>query len=180
MKTTLNTTPERKKSGFTLIELMVAVAIIAVLIAISIVIGQGLRKKAERIACGENMKSLHTALHAYLMDHKHWPQVKAVSDDEEDYWQAWADTLKDYDLPDEVWMCPTHKRITKDEYLRYSSYHPMPFDRKSQFTPYKWKMPWVVEIGDNHGKGPLLIMHDGSIQEAEYSVDTPATTLPQR
>jgi len=168
------------RAGVTIIELLVGITILAVLVSMIIVVTKGLKEKAERIACGENMKNLHVALSAYLTDHQRWPQVTAETEDEEDYWQTWAEVFKEYDLPDNVWMCPTHKRKTKDEYLRYSSYHPMPFDGKSVFTPYKWKMPWVIEIGDNHGKGPLQIWHDGSISEAEYSMDKPATTIKKK
>ena len=79
-------------------------------------------------------------------------------------------------LPDKVWMCPTHKRATKEEFLRYSSYHPMTFDRGAM-TPYRWSnMPWVMEIGDNHGNGPLIIMPDGSVTTG-VSLEQPLTTL---
>ena len=169
-----------RPAGFTLVELLAVITIIAILASIAFVVNSGVRKKAERVQCGENLKSLHMALSAYLIDNKHWPQVAPNVDDEEVYWKQWALVLSDYDLPDKVWMCPTHKRVTKDEFLRYSSYLPMTFDRKSNMTPYRWSnMPWVLEIGDNHGNGPLMIMPDGSIQ-ASVSVEKPFTTMGNR
>jgi hypothetical protein len=150
-----------------------------VLASAAVLIASGIRKKAERVQCGENMKALHMALSAYLIDFKQWPQVGVV-DDEELYWQAWSSKLEKYDLPDKVWMCPTHMRATKDEFLRYSSYHPMPFDGTSIMSPRRWKnMPWILEIGDNHGKGPLMIMEDGSIQTAP-NIEKPFTTIDSR
>ena len=171
----------RTSLGFTLMELLAVITIIAILASIAFVINSGVRKKAERVQCCENLKSLHMALRSYLIDHKHWPQVNPeFGSQEESYWQQWAERLSDYALPDKVWMCPTHKRVTKDEFLRYSSYHPMTFDRKSIMTPHRWgNMPWVLEIGDNHGNGPLLIMADGRIQASE-SFEKPFTTLEKR
>lgn len=167
-------------AAFTLVELLAVITIIAILSSIAFVVHAGVRKKAEQVQCGENLKSLHMALSAYLIDHKHWPQVARGIEDEEQYWKDWALLLGDYDLPDKVWMCPTHKRVTKDEFLRFSSYAPITFDRKSIMTPHRWSnMPWVLEIGDNHGNGPLMIMADGSIQTS-VSVEKPFTTLPKR
>ena len=171
---------EEPRAAFTLMELLAVITIVAILASVAFVIGAGLRKKAERVQCGENLTALHMALGAYLVDHKRWPQNNAEVEDEERYWQIWAEKLEDYDLPDKVWMCPTHVRATKDEFLRYSSYHPMPFDGKSILTPHRWSnMPWVIEIGDNHGKGPLMIMPDGSIQET-VSLEKPFTTMDER
>lgn len=169
-----------RRAAFTLVELLAVIGIIAVLASVAFTLSLAVRKKAERVQCGENLKTLHTALSTYLYDNKRWPQV-AGGDDEEEYWQRWAAVLEPYKLPDKVWMCPTHKRVTKDELLQYSSYHPMPFDGISIHTPHKWKnMPWVMEIGDNHGDGALMVMPDGSIQTAEYNVDKPISTTPRR
>ncbi|MFT4546412.1 MAG: prepilin-type N-terminal cleavage/methylation domain-containing protein [Verrucomicrobiales bacterium] len=181
MKTQLSTRSKAKSSkrAFTLIELLAVITIIAILASVLFVVGKGVRRKAEQVQCGNNLKTLHIALGAYLQDNKRWPQV-AAGDDEEAYWQTWADVLEPYELPDKVWMCPSHMRATKDEFLRYSSYHPMPFDGKSAMTPYRWSnMPWVMEIGDNHGDGPLMIMPDGSIQ-AGVNIEKPLETLKGR
>lgn len=176
-------TPDRRqpqRAAFTLVELLAVLTIIAVLASVIFVLSMSVRKKAERVQCGENLKTLHMALSNYLTDHQRWPQVGKI-EDEEAYWQAWGEKLNDYNLPDSVWMCPTHKRVTKDEFLRFSSYHPMPFDGSSVYVPHFWpNMPWVMEIGDNHGKGPLMVMPDGSIQTAEYSVDKPFATTKKR
>ena len=168
-------------AGFTILEILAVIAVISILAAVAFGLSGAIRKKAERVQCGENLKSLHMALTSYLTDHKRWPQVDRDIEDEEQYWQAWVQILEPYDIPEKVWMCPTHERVTKDEFVRYSSYHPMPFDGVSIHTPHKWKnMPWVVEIGDNHGDGSLMIMPDGSIQTAEYNVDSPFSSLPRR
>ena len=184
MKQTLQQDHRRQgaTSAFTLLELLTVVTIIAVLASVVFALSSSIRKKAERVACGENLKTLHMALSTYLVDNKRWPQISTDSiQDEEEYWQAWVRALEPYKLPDKVWMCPTYKRATREELLRFSSYHPFPFDGKSIHTPYRWSnMPWVAEIGDNHGDGALLIMPDGSIQTAEYNIETPFTTLPKR
>lgn len=171
---------ESYKRAFTLIELLAIITIIAILASVIFVISMGVRKKAEQVQCGNNLKALHVALSAYLQDNGHWPQVNANVSDEEIYWKAWEATLKPYELPDKVWMCPTHRRVTEDDFFRYSSYHPMPFDANGPMTPYKWSnMPWVMEIGDNHGNGPLMIMPDGSIIPG-MSIEQPLQTLKSR
>ena len=169
------------RSAFTLIELLAMMTILAVLVGLGALAASGIRKRAERAACSKNMTSLHLALNTYLTDNKHWPQVTPEGDDEEQFWQAWKNVLLKYELPDKVWMCPTHRRVTHDEFLQYSSYLPTQFDRTSRLTPFKWHQPWVVEIGDNHGDGPLAIFADGSVQALEdLSLDEPKTSLKKR
>ncbi len=58
----------RKGRGFTLIELMIVIAIIGVLAAIAIPNFNSARKKARQKACVANIKMLENALEMYDMD----------------------------------------------------------------------------------------------------------------
>ena len=58
----------RKGHGFTLIELMIVIAIIGVLAAIAIPNFNSARKKARQKACVANIKMLENALEMYDMD----------------------------------------------------------------------------------------------------------------
>ena len=59
-----------KKKGFTLIELLVVIAIIAMLLAILMPALNKVKKIAQRVVCGTNLKGLGTALIVYANDYE--------------------------------------------------------------------------------------------------------------
>jgi len=58
-----------KKKGFTLIELLVVIAIIAMLMAILMPALSKVKKIAQRVVCGTNLKGLGTAQTVYANDY---------------------------------------------------------------------------------------------------------------
>ena len=73
--------------GFTILELLISVSIMAVLAAMVLALSDTIRRKAEQAACVGNMRSLFAALSAYNTDNGHFPQAPNSSD-EQVFWDC--------------------------------------------------------------------------------------------
>lgn len=60
---------KKKKKGFTLLELLVVLAILAILIAIAVPVYKGQKEKAAITAHNANVRVLETAVESYRQDH---------------------------------------------------------------------------------------------------------------
>ena len=66
-------TLKKKKKGFTLLELLVVLAILAILIAIAIPVYKNQKEKAAITAHNANVRVLETAVESYRQDHSELP-----------------------------------------------------------------------------------------------------------
>lgn len=154
------------RRGFTLIELVVVVALIGILTTLSAPTVMNLHKVASRAVCASHMRSLHCSFGAYLNDNEQWPQPpENASQDAEE--QFWMDAVAEYGAPESVWKCPalTHAIVNGTDGDGHKiHYAPTEFD-DNPMTPRRWAaMPWLIEIADGHGSGHLLIRADGAVK----------------
>ncbi len=152
----------------TLIELIVAIAIFLILIALIFKASPSLYGAFTKAQCLSNMRSLHSAFASYVSEKGYWPPVpQDLSAHDTKYDKYWIAIMKPYTQSDAVWLCPilakSHVKNAAGEEIKVH-YSPTQFDNNS-FTPYKWpRQPWLIEIANAHGTGPLILFPDGSVQ----------------
>ena len=78
-KVSMSPSPKPRPSGFTLVELMVVIAIIALLVSILIPVVGRARRQSRNVACLANLRSLHTALIGFVNQNKHSVDYSPVS-----------------------------------------------------------------------------------------------------
>jgi prepilin-type N-terminal cleavage/methylation domain-containing protein len=161
-------------SGFTLVELLTVMVIIAVLVVLTVGAVEQIRARTERMNCTGNLRNLYAGLQSYLVQNDHWPQCPhRLRQDAFDEW--WIEELEKVKIPEKTWHCPTLTREQKSSsYLeatggqtktkkKHIHYLPTPFDEHPA-TPRRWPtQPWLIEIYNGHGDGALMIFPDGSV-----------------
>ncbi len=149
--------------AFTLVELMVSIAIIGILVALLIPAVQAARESARRATCSNNLKQIGIALHNYEITLGAFPPLTAhnsiVSPDTSLYegWWSWMTRILPYveqgplygqiDIDnDAAW--PTINGWNREQVSKKLSVYLCPSDTYSQQN-------WT---GD-YGKGPLDVAH---------------------
>jgi len=91
------------KRGFTLIEILVVVAIIALLAAILFPAFERARENARRASCQSNLKQLGIAIFSYTQDYDEHLPLSFQSN----YGQGWAGRLYPYLKNTQIYRCPS-------------------------------------------------------------------------
>lgn len=105
--------PLQFRRGFTLVELLVVIGIIAVLIAILIPALSAARREANRVKCLSNLRNLAMAQWTYVIDHRGWLVQGGMAHggshaDEE---KTWFNTLQRYYSNKLVARCPSDTSV---------------------------------------------------------------------
>ena len=156
----------KTSSGFTLVEVLCSVAILAILMAMAVMSYDRILASSGQPRCLANMRSLHSAFSSYIDDKGYWPQQPMFGpNDEKGYGEWWINTMHPYVASDKVWLCPTIQAAqaqTKKPMLIH--YTPTVFDAFRN-RPFQWStMPWLIEVGNAHGNGVNVLFPDGSIR----------------
>jgi hypothetical protein len=78
----------------------------AILAALSLPVIGGIRKRAQRLQCMGNLRSLHVAAEQYVQDNNQWPQIKG-NPTSPAFAQKWIAALSLYKIRPKTWICPT-------------------------------------------------------------------------
>jgi prepilin-type N-terminal cleavage/methylation domain-containing protein len=173
-------TRSRLASGFSLVELMLTFAIVAVLAAGAFAGYGKWIQRGDAVSCRVNLKNLHAGLLNYINDKHTWPQEPGSDDDSQEMLDAeelgdwWYEALKPYGVDRNAWYCPAELRILRkmgDKNMPPDgSYVPLMLDY-GDYEPYRYpNQPWAIERADFHGDGLLKVMPNGTI-EREINLD---------
>ncbi len=162
-----------RRAAFTLLELLIVLAIIAILATLLMPVYGHLRERAQKVQCMANLRSLYLATDLFVQRNNSWPQIFLTNyPTREDYANAWVAALEPFSIGRKTWICPTIQELLQNpDYTQPANarvdYISTSFDDKPT-SPHQWpRQPWFIETGDVHGHGNLLIFTDGSIAESK-------------
>jgi prepilin-type N-terminal cleavage/methylation domain-containing protein len=165
--------------GFSIIEMMVTLLIIGILIGLTIMTIRGLRARAQRVQCTNNLRNLAVAANLYVQQYGSWPQIApaAPGTPTQTFAESWVSVLAPFGAERKTWICPAiQNSLNNPDYSKPETaridYMPMTFDDKPT-TPHQWpRQPWFIETGDVHGSGNLIIFTDGSVSDVKTVLET--------
>lgn len=153
-------------AAFTLVEVLVAILIVAVLVVFAVPNFRPLLERAQAAICASQMRSIRVATDSYLNDHDQvWPQ--GPSPEEVVPWaEFWLATLAPYGIKASTWHCPTIKALMNEQGKSSQPLHYVPtmFDATPGIARRWSTQPWLVEIANAHGQGALVCFPDGSVK----------------
>ena len=108
----MNTKRIAGKAGFTLIEMMIVLVVIAVLAAILLPVFLRVREKARCTTCQSNLKQIAVAMQQYVQESDgHYPVMEHVQDGKTIYWN---DAITPYVKDGAIFRCPTRQQANPE------------------------------------------------------------------
>ncbi len=106
----------KSKIGFTLTELLLVTSILG---AVSPAAYIGIKNKAYEIQCMNNLKQIGAAIQMFEIDKGKLPNAKFFPEDPNKDPRSIKVIFKEYNLPDEIFICPISPQELKDIGLTY-------------------------------------------------------------
>lgn len=140
-RTTTSFPSQHPKQGFTLVEMLVVIAIVSLLAAIMFPAFGRVRAKGRRTTCASNLKQIGVALDLYAQDNRAYPALnqKAFTDKK---CGVWADKVFPYAKSEKIFECPSAP------YGLYRSTCP-PTDITDPEHPITWNGSYDLNIPDS-------------------------------
>ena len=156
--------PKRKRSGLTLVEVLVAVGIVVVLAGITVAVTGPVRENARQAECAQNLWQLHQAVLLYTEAYDSAAEIPGLDQLSGAVARSGAGVLKPYIKDENVLYCPDLPAAIKPKLATSYSWalmpsdafpHPSPGERgilskqMKQIEKLGTSIPmWVCEIHD--------------------------------
>jgi prepilin-type N-terminal cleavage/methylation domain-containing protein/prepilin-type processing-associated H-X9-DG protein len=101
---------KRPECGFTLVELLVSLAIVSGLAVTTFSVVKGARARTDEINCANNLRQIGIGLQTYAQDHGQYPETTHTESLEQSWIFALEDYLGDFD---EVRICPADPKAAE-------------------------------------------------------------------
>jgi prepilin-type N-terminal cleavage/methylation domain-containing protein len=171
------------RSGFSLVELLAAVMILAILVGLCLPLVGQFRDRSETVKCRAKLKTLYYGAAGYVLEHQSWPSIRPASKAQQigadgsergsPFDAAWIEALKPYGVTSEDWKCPAADRERRKQ---LGEAQPQGIQSRIDYTPtlfgggamapYEWpKHPWFIERAAYHRSGQQIILSNGLVSD---------------
>ncbi|RYZ80435.1 MAG: DUF1559 domain-containing protein, partial [Proteobacteria bacterium] len=134
--------------GFTLIEILVVIAVVALLAAVLLPVFNRVKATGRRATCASNLRQIGMALSQYAQDTRFYPRIDPNAFNDGKRCSPWADKIFPYLKSERVFECPSF------EYGAYRSDCPAP-DKSDPEHPISFSGSYDLNFPESSYKRDL-------------------------